>query len=183
MDPLRFDEAGKVVLPRPEEISKKEREQGAGTYIMMFAGTYLPLPLIELIMSIAYFFYHRRKSRFVSFHSYQSLLTQIPISIFNTGLVVWTIINLYPYIMSQNPDDLTGFTEPFWIFLCFVVLWNIIYIIYSLIAYKQAGKGKLFYMLIFGRYAYARYYSRNAVHYSDSPAKPEENIPPPGFEE
>ena len=38
-------------LPQPNEVSSREREDGMGAYLMMFAslGVGLPLPIINLI--------------------------------------------------------------------------------------------------------------------------------------
>jgi len=180
MDKLKFDDNGNVILPQPEDIPRQEREQASGSYIMMFAGLYIPLPFIEIVMSIIYYFYYKRKSRFVAFHSYQSLITQLPITFFNTIVTVWLIVGIWHYYKYNNTGMI--FKIYFWIFLIFVVLWNLIYIIYSLVASFKANKGRLFYMLLFGRFAYAKYYSQNAVdEYEEIEKKNITNKPPQGF--
>ena len=67
-----------IALPQPHEIPKREREDAMGAYLMMFAawGVGLPLPLLNLLAAIIYFFTNKKTSRFVSFHAYQSLLKQ-----------------------------------------------------------------------------------------------------------
>src|SRR5512137_1316781 len=79
-------------VPQPDEVSKQEKEDAFGSYIMMFAGTYFPFPLIEILMAAIYYNYHKRKSRFVAFHSWQSLLLQIPVSLVSLGVVVWGLV-------------------------------------------------------------------------------------------
>ncbi|MEX2597058.1 MAG: hypothetical protein WEC59_09050, partial [Salibacteraceae bacterium] len=61
-------------LPQPDEIPDHEREDAMGAYLMMFAAvaSALPLPVINLIAAIIYYYVNRRKSRFVHFHSLQS---------------------------------------------------------------------------------------------------------------
>ena len=67
-------------LPQPEEIPEREKEDAMGAYLMMFAAVAigLPLPIINLIASFIYYYINRKKSRFIHFHSLQSLLSQIP---------------------------------------------------------------------------------------------------------
>ena len=76
-------------LPQPEDMETREKEDAMGAYLMMFAsiGAGLPLPIINLIASIIYFILNKSKSRFVKFHSHQSLLSQIPTSLMNSVAV------------------------------------------------------------------------------------------------
>src|SRR5882757_7330637 len=80
-------------LPQPEEIPEREREDAMGAYLMMFAAVAvgLPLPVINLIASVIYYYINRKKSRFIHFHSLQSLLSQIPTTIMNWALVIWGV--------------------------------------------------------------------------------------------
>ena len=158
-----------VHLPQPDEISMREKEDAMGAYLMMFAawGAGLPFPLINLIAAIIYFFINKKSSKFVAFHSYQSLLTQIPISIFNAGVIFWVILIFSPYA-----ED----TTPFYVYFVFVVLWNLIYMIISIIACIKARKGHYYYFWVFGRMAFNRYYKKSAR--DDQPVR---NLPPEGF--
>src|SRR6185503_9229661 len=80
-------------LPQPEEIAEREKEDAMGAYLMMFAAVAvgLPLPVINLIAAIIYYFVNRKKSRFIHFHSLQALLSQIPTTIINWGGVIWGV--------------------------------------------------------------------------------------------
>ena len=160
-----------IALPQPHEIPKREREDAMGAYLMMFAawGVGLPLPLLNLLAAIIYFFTNKRTSRFVSFHAYQSLLTQVPISILNAGAVAWVLRNLY-----KDHE----FSDYFWTYLIFIGLWNLIYMVFSIIACVQARKGRFYYFWVFGRIAFARYYGPDAVSLEER-EKP--NLPPGGF--
>jgi len=156
-------------LPQPDEISMREKEDAMGAYLMMFAawGAGLPFPLINLIAAIIYFFINKKSSKFVAFHSYQSLLTQIPISIFNSCVIFWVILILSPYA-----ED----TTPFYVYVVFVVLWNLIYMVISIIACIKARKGQYYYFWVFGRMAFNRYYKKSSR--DDQPVR---NLPPEGF--
>jgi len=82
-------------LPQPDEIEVRVREDAMGAYFMMFATAAigLPLPVLNLVAAIIYYFINRDKGRFVRFHTLQSLYSQIPVSLLNSGLVAWTIVN------------------------------------------------------------------------------------------
>jgi uncharacterized membrane protein len=134
-------------LPQPEEIPVREREDAMGAYLMMFAsiGAGLPLPIINLIAAIVYFFVNKKKSHFVHFHALQSLLSQLPTSLINAGGVFWALrIFIYHW----------EFSDVFKGYLIMALVANLIYFIFSIIAAVQARKGRMYYMIFFGRISY-----------------------------
>lgn len=147
-------DAGPMTLPQPDQITLREKEDAMGAYLMMFAawGAGLPFPLINLIAAAVYFVINSKRSKFVSFHAYQSLLTQIPISLFNAGLLAWAAALFF----SSNWSLSVTFVS----YAIFVALWNLIYMIFSIIACIAARKGRFYYFWVFGRLAFARYYLR-----------------------
>ena len=134
-------------LPQPAEVSIREKEDAMGAYLMMFAaiGAGLPLPIINLIASIVYYYLNRSASRFVRFHSMQSLYSQIPVTLLNAGVIMWTIKNL---IRGGH------FSDSFWGYLAMVVIANIVYFIFSIIAAVKARRGYLYYFIFFGKVCY-----------------------------
>src|ERR1044071_1130098 len=80
-------------LPQPEEVSVREKEDAMGAYLMMFAaiGAGLPLPIINLIAAIIYYYINKSSSRFVKFHSYQALIATIPTTLINAGAMFWIL--------------------------------------------------------------------------------------------
>jgi uncharacterized Tic20 family protein len=178
MEPLKIYEMGRAVLPQPEEISSKDREHAAGAYIMMFASQYLPLPFVNLIASFIYYMFCRKRSRFVAFHAFQSLISQIPTSLMLWGIAVWVIVGL---VKSTSNNCSEMFNAGFWIAVSAVVLWSIVYVILSLIAFVKVGKGKMYYLPIFGRIAFDRYFGKNAIQYPDQQESPHVNKPPSGL--
>ncbi|QKG80030.1 DUF4870 domain-containing protein [Tenuifilum thalassicum] len=140
-------------IPQPDEVSDIEKDDAMGAYFMMFAttGLGLPLPIINLIASIIYYYLNRSKGRFVQFHSLQSLYSQIPVTLLNSALVIWAIINL----VNDTP-----FTNTFWGLVITAGIFNIIYFIFSIIAAVKAKKGRFFYFLFFGKLAYIQAYKK-----------------------
>ena len=138
-------------LPQPDEISEREKEDAMGSYLMMFAAVAvgLPLPVINLIASIIYYFVNRKKSRFIHFHCLQSLLSQIPTTIINWVAVIWAVRIL---LTTQE------WTEVFWAYVIFAGVSTLLYFIISLIAAYKARQGKMYYFLLFGQLAYETAY-------------------------
>lgn len=135
-------------LPQPEEIPEREKEDAMGAYLMMFAAVAigLPLPIINLIASIVYYFLNRKKSRFIHFHALQGLLSQIPTTLINWALVIWGV--------SIFLRDDWKLTPEFWGYAIFAGVSTFLYFIVSLIAAYKARHGKMYYFLLFGKMAY-----------------------------
>lgn len=135
-------------IDQPDDLTEREKEDAMGSYLMMFAsiGAGLPLPFINLIASLIYFYINKDKSRYVRFHTYQSMMSQLPVTLMNSSLVIWA-----SQIWFWSNIDLTN---QFWSYLIVVVIINIGYLIFSLIAAIKARKGKMYYFIFFGKWAY-----------------------------
>lgn len=142
-------------LPQPNELTSREKEDASGAYLMMFAATALglPLPVVNIIASVVYYFVNRSKGLFVRFHSLQSLYSQIPVSLLNSYMVIWTIINLL---------DNLPFTNVFWGLAITAGVFNIVYFIFSIIGAIRAHQGRFYYLVFFGRIAYILVYRKKA---------------------
>jgi uncharacterized membrane protein len=136
------------IIPQPEEISKREKEDGMGAYLMMFAGIAagLPLPILNLLASVIYYYVNKDKSRFVKFHSLQSLWSQLPTTLMNAVLLFWTL-----QIFFFESFELT---DVYWGYLMAVVIANLLYFIFSIVGAAKARKGKMYYFIFFGKLAY-----------------------------
>jgi uncharacterized Tic20 family protein len=143
-------------LPQPEEVTIREKEDAMGAYLMMFAamGAGLPLPIINLIAAIIYYFVNRSNSRFVNFHSYQAMMSQIPTSLMNAGLTFWAI----RIVVSDDWHLNNNFKG----YVVMVIIANLLYIIYSIIAAIKARKGRFYYFMFFGKLAYHKMYAIKA---------------------
>jgi uncharacterized membrane protein len=138
-------------LPQPGEIGIREREDAMGAYFMMFATAAmgLPLPLLNLVAAVVYFFVNRDKGRFVQFHTLQSLYSQIPITLLNSGLVAWTIVNFV-----KDFD----FTSIYWGYLIMTGVADLVYFIFSIVGAVKARNGIFYYFVFFGKIAYHQVY-------------------------
>ncbi len=134
-------------IPQPNDIPTREREDAMGSYFMMFAAMAagLPLPIINLIAAIIYYYINKKKSPFVHFHALQSLISQLPTSLMNIVLVFWTVRN---FIYDQD------FSQMYFGYLAAVVIANVLYLIMSIVAAVWARKGRMYYFLFFGPLAY-----------------------------
>lgn len=134
-------------LQQPEEIPEREKEDAMGAYLMMFAAVAigLPLPIINLIAAIVYYYVNKKKSRFIHFHCLQSLLSNIPTTIINWILVIWGVRIFF--------TDKT-LTETFWAYAVFAGLCTLLYFIISIVAAAKARQGKMYYFLFFGKISY-----------------------------
>ncbi len=161
----------RIPLPQPDEITEREKDDAMGAYLMMFASLAigLPIPLLNLIASVIYFLVNRKTSPFVAFHALQALLTHIPVVVLNAGVVAWLIVNLATH---------ASWADFLW-FLFFTILVNLTYIVWSIVALVNASKGRFFYMPVFGRISFARYYGAR-VRVPPAP-RIWENKPPEGF--
>ena len=138
-------------LPQPDEIEVRVKEDAMGAYLMMFATAALglPLPILNLVAAIIYYFVNREKGRFVQFHMLQSLYSQIPVTLLNSGLVAWTIVNFV-----RDFD----FTSIYWGYLIMTGVADLVYFIFSIVGAVKARKGLFYYFIFFGKMAYHQVY-------------------------
>jgi uncharacterized Tic20 family protein len=134
-------------LPQPEELTEREKEDAMGAYLMMFAAVAigLPLPIINLIAAVIYYFINRKKSRFINFHCLQSLLSQIPTTIINWVFVIWGV----SILITDR-----GASEEFWAYAIFAGVSTLFYFIICMVAAYKARQGKMYYLLFFGKLSY-----------------------------
>jgi len=153
-------------VPQPGDLSERQKEDAMGAYLMMFASLAigLPLPILNLVAAIIYYYINRSKGRFVQFHTLQSLISQIPVTLINALAVFWSIkIFVFDGILN---DSYKGY-------LVMLVLANLLYIIYSIIAAVKARKGLMYYFWFFGQTAYI-----NTFRIREEKEKEYRNMPP-----
>jgi uncharacterized Tic20 family protein len=163
---------GQIRLPQPEEITQREKDDAMAAYLMMFASLAvgLPFPFVNLIASFVYYIVTRKTSPFVAFHGLQSLLFHVPVTLLNAGAIGWSVAALF-----TGPH----FPPVFFAYLLFTAAVNVLYIVFSIIALIAAHKGRFYYMPLFGRVAFARWYGRRETARRQAPAW--ENKPPEGY--
>jgi uncharacterized membrane protein len=73
--------------------SEHEVEKASNSYLMsliaLLAG--LPIPIINLIATIVFYFGNRKGTYFVRWHCMQALLSQFSLLLMNSGFFCWTI--------------------------------------------------------------------------------------------
>ena len=154
-------------LPQPHELSEREKEDAMGAYLMMFASlaTSLPLPVINLIAAIIYYYVNRKKGRFIHFNCLQSLIWQLPSTLVNWVLLYWTL-QIFFFKNHETNDS-------YFAYLGFSILANLIYFIFSIVAAVRARKGIFMYFILFGPYAYQKVYSKkNRLKYENEDHHP-----------
>ena len=162
-------------IEQPEEIPVREREDAMGAYLMMFGALAagLPLPIINLIASVVYYFINKDKSKFVKFHALQSLYSQLPTTLMNAGLIFWTL-QILRIGFGETPFE--GFAtgnDMYWGYLYTTLTANIVYVVFSFIGAYKARKGLLYYFIFFGKLAYHQAYKIKIQEKSIM-----ENVPP-----
>jgi uncharacterized Tic20 family protein len=135
----------------PHEISDREKEEASNAYLMtlMVGFVGLPLPIINLIASVAYFLMNKSKSKFVRFHIFQAMVSQIFIVIMNSIALSWTLNIVFGSLVVSN----------YYIgYIVAAVIFNLLDIIANIIAAIQVRKGRLYSFLFFGVWAKMLYY-------------------------
>ena len=135
-------------LPQPNELSQRERDDAMGAYLMMFAalGAGLPLPIINLIAAVIYYYVNKKAARFVRFHTHQALISQVPTTLMNAIALFWGL-----RIAFSDEWSLTNIYKGY---LVAVVLANLLYFIFGIVAAVKAHHGKMYYFLLFGKISY-----------------------------
>lgn len=162
-----------IQLPQPSEISQKERERSMAAYLMMFVSSTagVPLPFINLIASILYYYYTRETSKFVHFHDLQSLLSQIPVTLVTSATIIWSVYYFFTNIDVFNLSSMPSGLKALWIT---TILLNLLYVIFSIIGAMRAYNGRMYYFPFFGRYAFERVFQKEQA----IAKKLDQNTPP-----
>ena len=160
-------------LPQPEDLTEREKEDAMGAYLMMFAawGVGLPLPLVNVIAAVIYFFVNRNKGPFVRFHAHQSMTSQVLVGVINAG-VIFGVLRIIFFEAELN--------RYFFAYIIVAIIINILYFIFSILGAVFARKGRFYYFWFFGKLAYHATFFDSGK----STAVPKAiNVPPKGMRE
>jgi uncharacterized Tic20 family protein len=140
-------------VPQPADLSRKEKDDAMGGYLMMFAalGAGLPLPIINLIASVIYYYTNKSNSRFVRFHTFQALMSQVPLTLANGVCVFWGL-----RIAISSSWHMNDFFKAYALSLLAA---NLIYLIFGIISAVKASRGRMYYYWFFGHWAYEKVFS------------------------
>ncbi len=123
--------------------SDSERENASHAYIitMMTVTLGLPFPILNLFACIGFYFLIRKKTPFTRFHSLQAITSQVPVILMNSAVIIWIIGILFHKVVISNE---------FISYVITVVIFNVIDIIYNIIAAMRARNGLLYSFALFG---------------------------------
>ncbi len=131
----------------PAGISERQKEEASFAYLIPFVTLIggLPLPIVNLLVSVGYLWHVRRKPPFVRFHAMQSLLTTLPVVLINAGLVAITVSVLWMGVKFQPWHG--GY-------LLAAVLFNLVEFVFNIYAAIHARRGEMFFFWGFGELAH-----------------------------
>jgi uncharacterized Tic20 family protein len=127
----------------PERLNDSELERASNGYLMsliaLMAG--MPLPIINLLASMIFFFSNRRSSYFVRWHCTQTLVSQLTLLVCNSIGFSWTMAILF------GPKNVSN---AYVSYIITVVLFNLFEFIFTIAAAVRARKGASVYWWFWG---------------------------------
>lgn len=143
-----LESSSDYTFPEPVDVIERHREEASFAYLIPFVTIIggLPLPIVNLLVCLAYWMYVRKKAPFVRFHALQSLFTTIPIVLINAG-VVFIVVHLvfYDWLFESWMGG----------YFAAAVVFNLIEFVFNIYASINARKGKSFLFIGFGHFAYS----------------------------
>ena len=137
------------MLPEIEvkNLTEREMESASTAYILtlMVVMVGMPLPIINLIACIGYYFSIKSKSFFVRFHAMQAMTSQAFIILINSVALSWTL----KIIFSD-----AKYSKIYFGYVATVILFNLVDYVINIIAAIKARKGKIFRFTFFGTLSY-----------------------------
>lgn len=130
--------------PFPYRPNDHESERASNSYLMsvvaVIAG--LPLPIINLFATFAFFLGNLKGSFFVRWHCMQALLSQITVLFMNSYGFVWTLSILFWQTRPVSNEYIA--------YMITIVLFNGLEFIATIYAASQTRKGRHVELWIFG---------------------------------
>lgn len=117
-----------------KNISEEELEQASYGYLMQLLVVMVgaPIPVVNLIGSVAYWIAKRKTKGFVKWHATQALVSQIPLYIINVTCFWWTIRMLMGHTLLSSA---------YFAYLFTIVIFNIVDYVFTIYAAIQVRKG------------------------------------------
>lgn len=127
-----------------------EKERASNAYLMSLVGLMagLPLPIINLVASIGYFWSVRTSTAFVKFHAFQAMTSQFLVVAVNAVGLSWTL----SIVFGEG-----SFSKAWAGWIAVVIVVNLLEWIGNIMGAMHARKGKLYSMYIFGPLAWMVY--------------------------
>lgn len=115
--------------PREDEMEKASNGYLMSVMVIM-AG--MPLPIINLLATAAFYLFNRKSTYYVRWHCMQALLSQLTIMVVNSIALTWTI---------RAFTGRVPFSDKYFAYVVLVIALNIIEIILNIIAAIRVRKG------------------------------------------
>lgn len=141
------------------EVQPYEHEPASNAYLMSVIGIIsgLPLPIVNVIASLIFYYNKRKDSYYVRWHSLQALLAQVVVMPFNSIALAWTLRIIFskvqhgpafvdkPEFYTELNSQLTFLSEAtlgYWVYIFFIILLNITEFLAVIITATEVRKGK-----------------------------------------
>lgn len=114
--------------------TEHEAERASNSYLVSLVAAFagLPIPVINLIATVAFYFSNQKATFFVRWHCTQALLSQFALFIMNSFSFWWTISIIFGNLSLSNN---------YFAYMIMVVLFNFIEIIATIYTCMQIRKG------------------------------------------
>lgn len=121
--------------PFDDRIDDHEAEKASNSYLMSLLALLvgLPLPIVNLIATLAFYFGNLRSSYFVRWHCTQALLSQVSVFVVNSVGLAWTLRVIFTEATVTNS---------YIAYLIVALLFNLFELIGTTYAAIQTRKGK-----------------------------------------
>lgn len=128
-----------------QTIHPNEYEQASNSYltaiVAVIAG--LPLPIVNLIAAIIFYFGKSKSSYFIRWHSIQAVLAQLVLVPFNSIAWAWTVAMFFRLgNFVEHPQNRDSSIWPYVIYIFIIVLFNIFEFIAVLITASKVRNGE-----------------------------------------
>lgn len=114
--------------------TEHEREKASNSYLMSLVGIIvgLPLPIVNLICTLIFYFANRKATYFVKWHCTQALISQFTLLVVNNFAFWWTISILF---------DFNHFSNAYFAYILVLLIFNITEFIMTIYTSIQTRKG------------------------------------------
>ena len=115
--------------------SEHEAEKASGSYIMLLVALVagLPLPIINLIATAAFYLANRRGTYFVRWHCTQALLSQFSLLLMNSYGFWWTTSIIFSSVQITNN---------YIAYIITILVFNLLEFIATIYTAIKTGKGQ-----------------------------------------
>ena len=124
--------------------SDHEAEKASNSYLMSLIGIVvgLPLPIVNLICTLIFYFANQKATYFVRWHCTQALISQFILLIVNNFAFWWTISIIF---------DVNTFSNYYFAYLIVLLIFNITEFIMTIYSAIETRKGNQVEWWIYGR--------------------------------